>query len=192
MAVLSNLKNIYLAKLTKDDATGVTYGTVTKLANAAISVSAKPTIQTDDLYAGGQKSETEQTFDSVEVELTIKDANDEQVAEMGGHTIDATSGKMICKTTDIAPYYALGFEAVRNDGSQKCVWLTKGKFEPAEDNLKTKEKNATFQPLSFKGSFQGRDFDSEYRISLDSRSAKWAAGTNDDTVFFATGPVAGA
>jgi len=46
-----------------------------------------------------------------------------------GHSV--TGGVLIKKSTDTAPYVALGFKSKKSNGSYRYVWLYKGKLRPA-------------------------------------------------------------
>ena len=66
------LKNIYYAKLTKDDSSGVTYETPAKIGDA-VSVDISPTTQTANLFGDDMAVATDISLQEVSVTIETTD-----------------------------------------------------------------------------------------------------------------------
>jgi len=164
MAVQVGLRDLYYAVLTKDDSTGVTYQTPKKVA-AAINAKISPKTNSETLYADDGPVETASSLGEIEVELEVSDLPLDVQAELLGHTVN--QGVIIKKSTDIAPYVAIGFKSVKSNGKFRFVWLLKGKFEVPESEYKTMEDKPEFQTATIKGTFIRRDWDNAWQKIAD-------------------------
>jgi phi13 family phage major tail protein len=158
------LKNLHVAKLTKDDQTGVTYETPKRLA-LAIEAKITPQVNTATLYADDRAAEVVESLGEIEVELGIDDLSSEMYAFLLGKTVNS-DGVIEDKSTDSAPYVALGFCMPLSKGGEKYVWLYKGKFQLPEENAKTKGDNVEFQTPTIKAKFVTREYDDKWRASV--------------------------
>jgi len=159
------LKNLVYAKLTKDDNTGVTYDTVNTIAGA-IDAKITPTTNTDNLYADDGVAETVTSMGEISVELEVSDLPVNVLADLQGHTVD-TNGTLIKKSTDQAPYVAIGFKSKKSNGKYKYVWLYKGKFSLVEEEYHTNEDKANFSTPKLKGTFVKRVYDEAWQATAD-------------------------
>jgi len=165
MAVVG-LKNLHYAKLTKDDDTGVTYGTPKKIA-PAISVQMNTNSNTATLYADDGPAATDSALGVTEVTINTSDLPTAVEAELLGHTINE-DGVMIENSDDAAPYVAIGFSSITSDGGEMFVWLLKGKFSVPQQNHQTKGENIEYQTPTIVGQFLKRDFDGDWRYKVRS------------------------
>lgn len=167
------MRDLYYAKLTKDDATGVTYETPTLIAGA---ISAKVSAKTDSvtLYADDGAFETASSLGEITVELELADLPLSVQADLLGHTL--TNGVLEAKATDEAPYVAIGFRALKSNGKYRYYWLLKGRFEIPDDESQTKEDKVKFQTAKIKGTFVSRVYDGKWKL----------VGDEDETGFTAT------
>jgi phi13 family phage major tail protein len=163
------LKNLYYAKLTKDDNTGVTYDTPNKIAKA-IEANIVPTVNEAQLYADDGLAETAQSFGGVEVTLNVDDLPTDVLVDLLGHTKNA-DGVLEKSADDVAPYVAIGFQSEKSDGNDKYVWLLKGKFKLNEDSYKTKGDTPEFQTKSISATFMKREYDNKWMYQVDSGDA---------------------
>lgn len=174
MAIKIGMKDLYFAKLTKDDATGVTYETPELIAGAiSAKISAKADTQT--LYADDGAFETASSLGEISVELETVDLPLSVQAALLGHTI--SNGVLEAKNTDVAPYVAIGFRTLKSNGKYRYYWLLKGKFEIPDDESQTKEDKAKFQTAKLKGTFVCRVYDGKWKL----------VGDEDEQGFSATG-----
>lgn len=174
MAVKIGMKDLYFAKLTKDDATGVTYE-APKLIAGAISAKVSPKSDTQTLYADDGAFETASQLSEITVELELADLPLQVQADLLGHTV--TNGVLEAKNTDQAPYVAIGFRSLKSNGKYRYYWLLKGKFEIPDDESQTKEDKTKFQTAKIKGTFVCRLYDGKWKL----------VGDEDEQGFSATG-----
>jgi phi13 family phage major tail protein len=173
MAVKMGMKDLYYAKLTKDDATGVTYETP-ELISGSISAKISPKSDTQTLYADDGAFETTSQLSEITVEIEMADLPLTVQSEILGHTL--TEGVLEAKVTDIAPYVAIGWRSLKSNGKYRYYWLLKGKFQIPDDESKTKEDKANFQTAKITGTFVARIFDGKWKL----------VGDEDESGFVAT------
>lgn len=158
------LSNLHYALLTEDNEAGATYGApkkVTKLAKAKTD----PKTNSKTYYADNGPAETYNAMGDVEIELEIGDIPVDVAGEILGATVK--NGVMYNKSTDQAPYLAIGFEGLKSNGKRVFYWYYKGKFSiPAED-MKTLEDTPDFQPETIKGVFVKRESDNKWRAKAE-------------------------
>jgi phi13 family phage major tail protein len=87
-------------------------------------------------------------------------------ADLLGHDINS-EGVLIKKSSDLAPYVAIGFRSEMSNGKFRFVWLYKGKFQPVEQTYQTKEGTPAFQTPTINGTFMRRDFDNQWKAQVD-------------------------
>ncbi len=130
------LRDIYFAKLIKDDATGVAYETPVKIGKA-IEASVSPNTNSETLNADDGPSEIETAFGGTEIEIGVDQLAHDVQALLLGHSVNA-DGVLEKKATDEAPYGALLFRAQVSGGGYKLYAFYKGKFQPQEESFATK------------------------------------------------------
>lgn len=158
------LRDLYYAILTKDDSTGVAYQTPVLIAGA-INAKISPKSNTETLYADDGPAETATSLGDITIELEAKDLTLEGQAALLGHTI--SGGVIVKKSTDIAPYVAIGFKSLKSNGKYRYIWLLKGKFQLPENEYKTQEDKPEFQTAKITGSFVRRDYDNAWQKIAD-------------------------
>lgn len=181
-SALVGLKDLYYATLTKDDDTGVTYGTPARVA-PAINAKITPSVSTEILYADDGAAETTTALGEISVELETSDLPLEIQAVLLGHTLDVATGVMTKKSSDTAPYVALGFKSKKSNGKYRFVWLLKGKFSPIEEEFKTSEDKVSYNTPKIKASFIKRSKDDVWQYIADEDSGFTGAATWFTTVY---------
>ncbi|MHB1651390.1 MAG: major tail protein [Desulfitobacteriaceae bacterium] len=174
---LVGLDNLYYAVMTKDDSTGVAYMAPVKIAGA-INVKVDPKQNSATLYADNGPSETSTTLGEIAVEAEAKDIGIDDQATLLGHTV--IGGVIVCKSTDSAPYVALGYKSKKSNGKYRYTWLSKGKFEEIPIDNQTQEDKPKFQTPKLKGTFIMRQYDNDWRKMADEDHVDYvpATGTN--------------
>lgn len=170
------LKNlVYAIMSTLDD--GVTvpvYSAPVKIADA-ISAKISPKTSTDPQWSDDGAGEIIQTLGVIDVELQIKDLPLSVQAALLGHTISA--GVMVRKSTDIAPYVAIGYKARKSNGKFRYQWLYKGKFDVIEQQNETLADKAKVQNPVLKGTFVKRLYDDAWQKTADEDEIGYIAAT---------------
>ena len=158
------LRDIHLAVLTKDDATGVNYGVPEKL-ERAISARLTPKSNTENIYSDDTVEDVIAAFEGMDVEIEINQLSLTSRAKLQGAKV--VKGVLIENKDDIVPTIALGFKSKKTNGKYRYVWLLKGKFELASDEFDTEAEKPKPQSAKLKGQFFSRDFDGNYRFIID-------------------------
>lgn len=165
------LRDLHYAVLTSDDSTGVEYDTPKPIVGA-INATITPTTNSATLYADDGAAETATALGEITVALNTKDLPSEVQADLLGHEVNS-EGVLIRKSTDVAPYVAIGFKSEKSNGKFRYVWLYKGKFQPSEQAYNTKTDTPEFQTPTINGTFVRREFDDAWQ----------ATGDEDDDTF---------
>lgn len=158
------LKDVYFAKITKDDETGVTYGTPSKIAKA-INAKITPKNTSEKLYSDDTIEEIISKYDSTDVEIEVSDLSLESRALLQG--ISTANGELLESDSDSAPEGALMFRSKKTNGKYRYVVLYKGKFELVEDEYATQTDKIETKTPKIKGSFYARAKDGAWRFTLD-------------------------
>ena len=174
---LIGLDNLYYAVMTTDTSGGVTYLAPTKIANA-INIKVDPKQNSSTLYADNGPSETITAMGEISVEIECADITIDDQAVLLGHTV--TGGVIVRKTTDTAPYVAIGFKSKKSNGKYRYSWVVKGKFEEPGVENSTAEDKPKFQTPKLKGTFIMRAFDNMWNRTADEDQASYVetTGTN--------------
>jgi len=158
------LKDIHIAVLTSDTASGAVYETPSKL-ERAISAKLSPKVNSDNIYSDDSVEDVITAFEGVDVEIEVNQLSLTSRAKLQGSTV--VKGVLIESKDDLPPTIALGFKSKKNNGKYRYVWLLKGKFELVTDEYDTEAEKPKAQSAKLKGKFYSRDFDGNYRFIAD-------------------------
>lgn len=174
------VENLVFATLTDD--TLMTYGTVTKI-SPLINVKVTPKITSTSLYADNMAVENVTSLGDIDVEFETQDLPLEVQAALLGHTLDLVGGVMTYKSSDLAPYVALGFKIKKGNGKYRYVWLLKGRFEDLSEEAATQDAATKFTTPKLKGTFIPRLIDGLWKYVMDEDSATTPITTFLTTVY---------
>lgn len=169
------VSDLYYAVLTKDDGTGVTYNTPVKIPGL-ISINIKPNSSTETLFGDNGPMETASTLGNIQVEINTADIDFATQAVLLGHTLNG-SGILLRKSTDIPPWVAIGFKALKSNGKYRYGWLVKGKFAIPDMDNTTRKDSIDFQTPTINGSFVKRDNDALWLRQTDEDAVGYTAAT---------------
>ena len=149
----TGLKGIRYAILDIEDGT---YGTPASLGKG---VSASVSVNNVDakLYADDALAESDSSFSSAGVSITVDDSRDATVlAILLGHTVGTgeQAGEVIRNAGDVAPYVGLGrivTKVVNNVKAYKVEFLTKVKFKEPNQEDATKGDSVEFKTTTIEG-----------------------------------------
>jgi len=174
------LDSLYFATITKDDATGVTYGEMTAMPEIQ---SAEITVETasGDLYADDMLIEHNENITAYNIAIDMAGIDESIRAQIAGHDYDVLTKTTTEKATDIAPSIAIAFRSLNSDGTYKFVKLANGKFAEAGDSYKTKGENTEYQTKKMTGKFMPRKFDQVLKIVTDdaTKGSTWFTDFGD-------------
>lgn len=163
-----NVDNLVYALLTKDDATGVTYGTVTAVPDVQ-SIAMKAVTASGKAYGDGVLRKELTKLMAVEVEIELLRVPMAVRAAWLGHTV--STGTIEEDASATPPALALGFRIPHDDGKAEYVWLYKGNASPIDDSAQQSTDQLTFTNSSLKFTFIPRVKDNKIRKWGDSNEA---------------------
>jgi phi13 family phage major tail protein len=135
------LDSIYVAAVTADSASAYTAGTPEILAPAA-EISMKPVSSQETQYADNQPYDVFAAEAETDMEITLTGVPSEMLALILGSEFDAVSGR-VYDNAGTPPYMALGFRAMKSNGSYRYFWYQKVMFSPPEEGAVTKADKAS-------------------------------------------------
>lgn len=149
------ISKLHYARITTEDTATANpvYGAVEAPSCGIVSADVQVASNTAKLYADNMLWDTETAMGDVTLTLDVADLPLEVQAALLGHEYDSTDKTLIKKSSDAAPYVAVGFEFLMASGKKLCVWLYKGKFQEPNQNANTKGENTEFQTNSITGTF---------------------------------------
>lgn len=159
------LRDIYVAKVSKNDTSGYS---ATEIAKLARSISAKVTEKkkVEKLYSDDGIEQIIEMLESIEVEIELNDLSPEQEALLKGCTYK--NGFLVDNQDDMANEVALGWRSKRTDKKYEFVWLYAGKFcEGGTENYETNQDKLKTQTPKLKGTFYPREKDGNWRVRVN-------------------------
>lgn len=174
------LDKLHYAPLVSDDANSVEYSEMISLPlvqEIGITVEKSE----GEVYADDKLADSFSSVSAYTVSINILALSEKDRAFLAGHTYDEATGRVIEKTTDIAPYVGIAFRSMNSDGTYKYVKLLKGKFSENGESFKTKGESVEYQSKTIEGRFLARDFDDALRITSEKAEdgATWFTAFED-------------
>ena len=151
------------------------YETEVKKLGGAISMKLTPSTSEEELYCDNVLDEVLSAMNKYKIELEIKDLEDSVEADIYGHSVDATNGGIVKKTTDAAPNVAIGGIITYGDGTEKYFWLTKVKFSESDDEAKTEGEKKEAQTKKIVGTGSARARDKVWKHSVKTNDATFTS-----------------
>jgi phi13 family phage major tail protein len=106
------------------------------------------------LYADDQLAESDSSFISATVSMTVDDDRASVLADLLGHTYNSTSNEIVRNVDDVAPYVGLGRiirKVVENVPAWKVEFLAKVKFAEPSQEENTKADSVEFGTTTIEG-----------------------------------------
>ncbi len=169
-----SLRNVHYAILNSDTSEAVNYSAPVRLVGG-ISASVSPSTNAETLHADDGLIDQANDFAQVEVELALAVLPLSAQADLLGHSYNVNTGILSKKSTDEAPYVALGFMSQETQDRIMCNWLYKGKFSLIEEEFATKGDTPDWKKPKIKGVFTRRVFDNKYQDEADTSSPNFTA-----------------
>jgi phi13 family phage major tail protein len=169
------LDNLYYALLLTDaSGTQTTYDMPVHIVNA-VSADVQPKSNMGVFYADDGAAETATAIGEITVDFEVNSLPSSVVAALLGATIGA-DGTVLQKSTDNAPYVALGFRSLKANGKYRYKWLYKGKFQWVQEAYKTEAGTPSGQTEKISGTFIRRDYDNSMQITADEDDETFTSG----------------
>lgn len=173
---LIGCRNAVFALLEEDSSESTTYAAQVMQAPGVIEIAL--TANTTSEALGADDVETYDILSAnngYDVSVTMASLGTDAIEFLLGSKHDG-KGVLVEKSSDVAPYVAMGFITARSDGSDDYVWLYKGKFANGDATFRTKEKGqANWQTPVLTASFGPRLSDSAVRAVVNSKATGFAA-----------------
>lgn len=179
------LDSIYVAKITQDDALGYVTDAPIYLAPVA-ELSGAPKINEETVYYDDAPFETLSSEGITERKLKVSALPPEIEALLTGEVFDAVNGRYYDSAAPAeAPYFALGYRAMKSNGHYRYYWFLKGKFQKPGGDHTTLGEKAEGKPIELMYSA----IKTVYKFDQTSRTegVKRIMGDEDTTNFSATG-----
>jgi phi13 family phage major tail protein len=139
------LDSIYVATVTADSSSEYTAGTPEVLAPAA-DISMTPVSSQATQYADNQAYDVFSSEAETNMDITLTGVPSEMLALLLGASFNAASGR-VYDNAGTPPYMALGFRAMKSNGSYRYYWFQKVQFSPPVEGAVTKADKATPQTI---------------------------------------------
>lgn len=130
------VSDLYIAEVTKDDASAYTADTPEYLAPAA-EVTHEPAVNRKTQYADDQPFDTMSSEGETTINLTVTGIPIEMLAKITGRVFDAATGRMF-DNGGVPPYFALMFRSQKSNGSYRYYSYLKGRFDMPSEEAVTK------------------------------------------------------
>lgn len=192
-SVAIGLTNLHYAILTEDraprtngagDAGAVAYEAPVRLPGA-ITANFSPNASNDTLFADDGPYDTASTLGAMSLELNVADIPPAHRATLLGATYDSSTGLVKDSSNDIPPYVAVGCSVKKSNGADRLIWYLKGKFSAPDDNNQTKSDSINWNTPTITGNFLKRDFDDNWRFSVDTDDEGYTGSKTDFSNWFA-------
>lgn len=143
------LDSLYVAAVTKDDATGYTSGTPEYFAPAA-EASAEPAVNRVTQFADDQAFDALSAEGETTLTLNVTNIPLEVLARITGRVFDAASGRLFDQG-GVPPFYALMFRSRKSNGKYRYFSFLKGRFDmPKEEFASQADKpDPKVVPITF-------------------------------------------
>lgn len=177
------IDQVYIAEVTKDDATGYTAGTPEWLAPAA-ELRQEPATNTETQYADNQAYDTMSAVGETPVTMVITNLPAEMYAKLTGQVFDSTTGRVYEKE-GTPPYFALGFRSMKSNGKYRYYWFQKVKFSVPKEEAATKTDTPEFKTRELVATALKTVY--KFDLGSENDSVKRVWGDEDTLNFSATG-----
>lgn len=185
--ILMGVDSVYYALVTEDSESTISYETPVAI-DGTVKIGLKPSLNEETLFADNGPYATAQAFGGVEIEVEIAEATLAQIAVLTG--AGYSGGVLTQSGSDVAPYLALMFRALKSDGNYRYVAFLKGKLTPSDESLETKSDKVKFQTIKLKGNFINRQYVEVAGGS--SGKALYKKSSDDGTSWFTAANLTGA
>lgn len=159
------LKDIHVALVTKNDATGYATDTPIKLARA-ISAKVSDKFSSEKTYSDDTVEGTVTIYEGTDIELEVNALTPAEKAMLFGHLYE--KGYLVKGKDDKPNEIAIGYRRKRLNGKYEFVWYYCGTAsEGMEETDETKKDKVSTQTDTVKLSCYAREYDGNFGNSVD-------------------------
>lgn len=169
MSRIIGCKNLHIAELTKDDASGVTWKTPVPV-KSLISISIADQKENVTFYSDDTVEEVIPTFGSKEVSIELGYLTPEIEAMISGNTYE--NGVYTQSANATAKEFALLFSAPLSKGGERRVCLFKGVLGRDESAYQGKAESVESSNVTLSGVFMPLQYDGTVETRVDTSDAQ--------------------
>lgn len=148
------LRDIYVAKVTKNDAETYSAGNPVKFARA-INAKISDTYNHEKIYSDDGVEDTVDTYQGTDIELEVNTLAPQDRALLWNRLYE--NGFLVEASEDTPPEVALGFRVRQLNGKYEFAWYYCGRFQMAQDEeYQTVEDKKNHKTSTVKASFYER------------------------------------
>ena len=148
------LRDIYVAKVTKNDAATYTAGDPVKFARA-INAKISDAYNHEKIYSDDGVEDTVDTYQGTDIELEVNTLAPQDRALLWNRLYE--NGFLVEASEDTPPEVAMGFRVKQLNGKYEFVWYYCGRFQMAQDEeYQTVEDKKNHKTSTVKASFYER------------------------------------
>lgn len=162
--------NLKYSKLTKDDKTGATFEAF-KTIPGLTKISVEPTSNTATFYGDNRASETVTRLGEIKVAVETGSLPLDILADLMGHEYDAANGRMIAKSTDVAPEVGILYTRNKANGELRHVKIFKMVFSLNKDESTTSGDSVEFQGDAIEATALPLNFNDEWKDMIEPNEA---------------------
>ncbi|MFT3952780.1 MAG: hypothetical protein QM689_12735 [Oscillospiraceae bacterium] len=179
-----NVRNIHIAKVTKDTEAEYTAATPRYLAPAA-SVSQEVSVNSSPQYYDGVAKWTYDSEGVTTLTIAISGLGAEDEAELLGKPFDTESGRVFDTGECNPPKYAVSFEFEKGAGGSRFYQYLSGTFSKTKDEAETRTDSVT--PKTAELAYAATPTIHKFQIGAEQKGCKRIYGDTDTEHFSATG-----
>lgn len=166
MSNFIGVKNLKYSKLVKDDETGVAYEEI-KTIPGLTKISVEPSSNEAVFYGDNQAMEVVKRLGEIKCSIETGSLPLEVLADIMGHEYDAENGRMICKSSDVAPTVGLIYTRDKADGSLRHVKIFKTVFSLNKDEATTNGDSVEFQGDTIEGTAMPLQYNGAWKDMIE-------------------------
>lgn len=172
MSRIIGCKNLHIAEVTKDDASGTTWGNPEPI-KSLISISISDQKENVTFYSDDSVEQVLPSFSSKEVTIELGYLNPELEAKISGNTY--SKGIFTQSADATAKEFALLFEAPLSKGGTRKICLYKGVLAKNDSEFQGKQDSVESSNVTLTGVFMPLQSNSLVEIKADSNDANLTA-----------------
>lgn len=186
-APLVSTDRLAFAPLVTDSDAALTYGDVTELSKATVSVSRTPRMNSAKMHASGQTIASYVAKAGGQLQITLPSLDNSDEVLLFGKSFDETSKTVTNNKDDYVPAVMAIYSTVRADGTKNLYKVMKVKFAEGAETVETSDDSGVkFQSLQISGEYEQLIKNGDDVIMLRGVDPKTEEGKALITAWFAT------
>lgn len=181
-SVAIGVDRLVIALLTSDTSSGVVYGTPEEIKGVS-EIGLTINNSRGVFYADDGSYETYEQQGDIDALISLAGLSAEKRAEYTGASYSSANGAAVDGKSDNPPYVAIGFRTQKANTKYRYVWLLKGQLSKPNRTNQTKGSTTNPQPEQYNFKALHREYDGNWRRTLDSDDANCPTGLTDALLY---------